>query len=299
MTEVPEKIAAEEEVYFDAKVLVAEDNIINQKLIRRILEESGLTIDMANNGLEAFEKRRNGNYDLIFMDIQMPVMDGIEATHEILDYEEDDEVPHIPIVALTANALKGDRERFLNEGMDEYISKPLETAELNAVLNKFLKDKAAAKPAKTSKDIKTESMEAEEVTESTGGAPLAIEQAPNIESEVPAEAGTEEQKILIVKRNLLESRILAKMIQNLEYRVDTLDDLSRLSEKVASGEYDILIADDDLLPAGLGHIQEKVAIISLLDSDKDQTVHDITRGESISHAVSREILETLINKYRG
>jgi len=127
---------------FDAHVLVTEDNIINQKLIKRILEEHGITVDLAHNGLESFEKRRSNNYDLLFMDIQMPVMDGIEATHEILDYEEDEEVPHVPIVALTANALKGDRERFLSEGMDEYITKPIETSELLYVLNKFLSHKS-------------------------------------------------------------------------------------------------------------------------------------------------------------
>jgi len=127
---------------FDANVLVTEDNIINQKLIKRILEEHGITVDLADNGLESFEKRRANNYDLIFMDIQMPVMDGIEATHEILAYEEDEETTHVPIVALTANALKGDRERFLNEGMDEYITKPIETSELLYVLNKFLLDKS-------------------------------------------------------------------------------------------------------------------------------------------------------------
>ena len=119
--ELVQESIAKQKTKFDAHVLVTEDNIINQKLIKRILEEHGITVDLAGNGLESFNKRRSGNYDLIFMDIQMPVMDGIEATHEILDYEEDEELPHIPIVALTANALKGDRDRFLSEGMDEYI----------------------------------------------------------------------------------------------------------------------------------------------------------------------------------
>ncbi len=126
---------------FKAKALVAEDNIINQKLIRRTLEDLGLEITVANNGLEAFEKRKNGDYDVIFMDIQMPVLDGIEATQEILDYEEDFEVPHVPIIALTANALKGDRERFMDAGMDEYTTKPLVRAELTSLLNHFLAHK--------------------------------------------------------------------------------------------------------------------------------------------------------------
>ncbi|MGE4472524.1 MAG: ATP-binding protein [Sulfuricurvum sp.] len=126
---------------FAAAALVAEDNIINQKLIRRTLEDLGLEITIANNGLEAFEKRKNGNYDIIFMDIQMPVLDGIEATQEILDFEEDYGQHHIPIIALTANALKGDRERFLSAGMDEYTTKPLVRSEIISLLNNFLSHK--------------------------------------------------------------------------------------------------------------------------------------------------------------
>jgi signal transduction histidine kinase/CheY-like chemotaxis protein len=126
---------------FAASALVAEDNIINQKLIRRTLEDLGLDITLASNGLEAFEKRKNGNFDIIFMDIQMPVLDGIEATQEILDFEEDYGQHHIPIIALTANALKGDRERFLTAGMDEYTTKPLVRAEIIGLLNNFLSHK--------------------------------------------------------------------------------------------------------------------------------------------------------------
>ncbi|MEA1892246.1 MAG: ATP-binding protein [Campylobacterota bacterium] len=125
---------------FKANVLVAEDNIINQKLIKRTLEDIGLTISIANNGLEAFQKRKDGNFDLIFMDIQMPFLDGVEATAEILEYEEDYNQPHVPILALTANALKGDRERFLEAGLDEYTTKPLVRSEIISLLNHFLSD---------------------------------------------------------------------------------------------------------------------------------------------------------------
>ncbi|RLA79806.1 MAG: hybrid sensor histidine kinase/response regulator, partial [Epsilonproteobacteria bacterium] len=125
---------------FRANVLVAEDNIINQKLIKRTLEDLGLTISIASNGLEAFQKRKDGNFDLIFMDIQMPFLDGVEATTEILEYEEDFNQPHVPILALTANALKGDRERFLAAGLDEYTTKPLVRAEIVSLLNHFLAD---------------------------------------------------------------------------------------------------------------------------------------------------------------
>lgn len=128
-------------IQFDGRILVAEDNFINQKLIKQVLERYGVTVELANNGLEAFEKRRKEVYDLIFMDIQMPVMDGVEATHEIINYEVEEKLEHVPIVALTANALNGDRERFISEGLDEYVSKPIETSELLYILKKFLSPK--------------------------------------------------------------------------------------------------------------------------------------------------------------
>ena len=140
--------AVSKETLFDAKILVTEDNIINQKLVKRILELHGVNVDIANNGQEAFEKRKTGHYDLLFMDIQMPIMDGVEATHAILKHEEKESATHVPIIALTANALKGDRERYLSEGMDEYITKPIETSELIYILNKFLSHKISTTVAK-------------------------------------------------------------------------------------------------------------------------------------------------------
>jgi len=126
---------------FKANVLIAEDNIINQKLIKRTMEDLGLTITLASNGLEGFQKCKDGNFDMMFMDINMPYMDGVESTKEILEWEEKFNKPHIPIVALTANALKGDRERFLEAGLDEYTTKPLVRKEIVSILTTFLADK--------------------------------------------------------------------------------------------------------------------------------------------------------------
>ena len=178
---------------FKAKALVAEDNIINQKLIRRTLEDLGLDITLANNGLEAFEKRKNGNYDVIFMDIQMPVLDGVEATQEILDYEEDFQIPHIPIIALTANALKGDRERFLEAGMDEYTTKPLVRTELTTLLNHFLADKIIDINEIAAEEKPSEAAVAKEEPSE----PIAAEEKPSeavVVKEEPAEAVVTEEK---------------------------------------------------------------------------------------------------------
>ena len=124
----PEEITTDiEKKTLDApQVLVAEDNPINQKLIKIVLERFGLEVTLANNGEEALNARKEKNYDLIFMDIQMPVMGGVDSTHHILEYEKENSLSHIPIVALTANALPGDREKYMAEGMDEYATKPLD-----------------------------------------------------------------------------------------------------------------------------------------------------------------------------
>ena len=292
--EAEETVTETKGTYFSAKALVVEDNIINQKLIRHVLEDSGLEVDIANNGLEAFEKRRNKDYDIIFMDIQMPVMDGMEATREILDYEEDEEMPHVPIIALTANALKGDRERFLLAGMDEYISKPLETSELIMILNRFLKEKSMVKE-KSKENPQPESPErseaqgAEKESESNGDTIIKFNKA-----EKP-----KEKIILIAKRNLLEGRILARIIDNLGLKYSTLDDSSKLEEEISSGKYDILLADRDLLPKELSQLEASAAIIALSVDSKEKKAFKVTHGELITHAISGEMLETIIKKYRG
>ncbi|MEK4849820.1 PAS domain S-box protein [Paenibacillus sp. FSL H7-0756] len=116
-------------------ILVAEDNVINQIVLRKILEKRGFTVDVAEDGRQAFEMNAQHGYDLIFMDVQMPGMNGLEATAAIRAEQPAEEQP--VIVAVTANALKGDRERCLEAGMDEYISKPLRSDSILKVIRKF------------------------------------------------------------------------------------------------------------------------------------------------------------------
>ena len=119
------------------EILVAEDNPINQKLIRIVLEKFGLNVTLANNGEEALEARKANCYDMIFMDVQMPVMGGVEATHKILEYEKENDLAHVPIIALTANALAGDREKYIGEGMDDYATKPLDVKVIENLVEKY------------------------------------------------------------------------------------------------------------------------------------------------------------------
>ena len=117
--------------------LIVEDNIINQRLIKLLLQEYNLVVTTAGNGSEAVELCRKYQYDIIFMDIDMPVKDGIAATHEIRRLGVYKERP-APIIALTALAMQGDRERILAEGLDDYISKPLGREKLELILEKHL-----------------------------------------------------------------------------------------------------------------------------------------------------------------
>jgi CheY-like chemotaxis protein/HPt (histidine-containing phosphotransfer) domain-containing protein len=107
-----------------ARVLLVEDNSVNQQVARMQLEKEGLTVDVASTGLEAIQCTSRFDYDLVIMDVQIPEMDGLEATRRIR--ERDDAIGrHVPIVAMTAHAMQGDRDRCLEAGMDDYVCKPL------------------------------------------------------------------------------------------------------------------------------------------------------------------------------
>ena len=123
--------------YDGIHVLIAEDDPINQSLAVAFLTKLGGKVDTADNGKEALEKYRKNSYDLIFMDCEMPVMDGYEATKAIRQLEKKTE-HHIPILAMTAYAGRGDREFCLAAGMDDHIPKPITVNVLETVLEKFL-----------------------------------------------------------------------------------------------------------------------------------------------------------------
>ena len=125
----------------EAHVLLAEDNITNQEVVSAMLEKLGIDVGLASNGEEALKALAHSKYDLVLMDVQMPVMDGLTATKEIrkMEGEEMKEgAPHIPIIALTANAVQGDKEECLAAGMDGYLQKPMSLRGLVALLDKWL-----------------------------------------------------------------------------------------------------------------------------------------------------------------
>jgi signal transduction histidine kinase/CheY-like chemotaxis protein len=118
------------------RILVAEDNRVNQRLVVRLLEKRGHQIVVAGDGRQALEALKNEKFDLVLMDVQMPRMDGVEATAAIRQTEESSG-RHMPIIALTANAMKGDREKYLASGMDGYLAKPIRAQELDEILWRY------------------------------------------------------------------------------------------------------------------------------------------------------------------
>ena len=119
----------------EAQVLVVDDNHVNQLLAKAILDQNGYSVAMASNGEEAIETIKNTRYACVLMDIQMPGLDGFEATKRIRDLSSD--VKTIPIIAMTANVMEGDRERCINSGMNDYLAKPIDAGLLASCVRRW------------------------------------------------------------------------------------------------------------------------------------------------------------------
>lgn len=264
------------ERFENVKVLVAEDNVINQKLITRVLKDFGLDVTVANNGEEALETFKSDQFDMVFMDIQMPVMGGIEATQHILEYEIEKGLIHTPIVALTANALQGDREKYLEAGMDEYASKPIDLEYLNALLLRFFPDRIASVKEKSQQEVTEDEASRDEIDRTEAGVDVGSHKveietnepaqvisedlqetsqatAPTIEenrdenvaiaeNDVPSMAPTEKplsQKsdILLYHSTALTTQVYERLLENLGYEVTTVSDEERFVDTIGEGTH--------------------------------------------------------------
>ncbi len=131
-------------IFTGLRILLAEDNAVNQAVAMRLLKKMGHEVEVAENGLQALAALEKQSFDLVIMDVQMPEMDGFEATAEIRRRERE-RGGHLPIVAMTAHAMKGDRERCLAAGMDAYITKPVQRRDLYEAIEKVMADSAASR----------------------------------------------------------------------------------------------------------------------------------------------------------
>ncbi|ADN09838.1 ATP-binding protein [Sulfurimonas autotrophica] len=284
---------------FAAKVLVAEDNIINQKLIKRTLEDLGLSVDIASNGLEAFQKRKDHNYDLIFMDIQMPFLDGTEATQEILEYEEVYNQPHVPIIALTANALKGDRERFLRAGLDEYTTKPLVREEIITLLNHFLADHIV--------DVK----EQEEAVQQVPTAAEVPEIQPIQEQEQTVEENPAEYKadILLAKKSPFETKLFTRILDSLGYSYEVTNNINDLQKKIEDESYKLILFDKECETLDLEDFAQLVKsssdkrklpthLVLIIDPAMPENENDVQHvDETIKNVINKDLLRLVIEKF--
>ena len=295
---------------FDAKILVAEDNIINQKLIKRTLAELGLDVTLASNGLEAFEKRKNGEFDLIFMDIQMPVLDGVEATQEILDYEEDFDATHVPIIALTANALKGDRERFMEAGMDEYTTKPLIRAEIISLLNQFISHKIVDVAEETPAPAEEAPQAAPEAEAETPAADVASEPetadiTEPVETDETETDAAPTADIIMAKRSAIESKLFSRLLDDLGYTYETVSDADALETALENGRYKLVLFDKGLPGISLESLNRSAlesdpdtVLVMLIDPSKPEDAADAAYvHEIVRNVINKDLLRLVFEKF--
>lgn len=166
------------------RILLAEDNLVNQKVASRLLEREGHEVDCVTTGVAAIEALENGKYSLVLMDVQMPEMDGLEASRRLRARKEFDQTP---IIALTAHAMKGDRERCLEAGMDDYLTKPLRAAELKRIVDTW---------ARLGRQIRTNVVTPSELETST-------EEEPILELQEALERVLDDEELLVEAIGLL------------------------------------------------------------------------------------------------
>ena len=221
------------EKFENIHALVAEDNSINQKLIQNVLNGLGVDVTLADNGKEAVELRQGNEYDIIFMDIQMPVMGGIEATGKILEFEEQHRKHHVPIVAVTANALAGDREKYINEGMDNYLSKPIELEKIKLLIEEYVSHKIVKNEKETIENDNTQNsdntIEVKEVE-----AVKAAEVKKVIEQKRRSD-------VLIYHSMPLIANLYGSILKNLDYDKDIVTDEEVFLDRLDDTEYTFVL----------------------------------------------------------
>ena len=223
-------------MFYGLRALVVEDNPVNLKMIVRTLEKLGIKSNEAKDGREALEIYiRDSSYDIIFMDIQMPVMNGVDATKAILKYEKQKKLTHTPIVAVTTNALKGDRERYLAVGMDEYIAKPIDLNKFITVLKQFYTTKQNFQ--NENRDLKKD--------------------------------------ILLYKQTPTESKIIGSILHKLGYSVDIAKNIDEFKSMIDNNRYKSLLLDkldNEIKHSSITNKIKNRDIPSLLFIDKEDKI---------------------------
>ncbi len=286
----------------DIHILVAEDNAINQKLIEKTLNSFGFKVTIVNNGQEALDAYRKNQYDIIFMDIAMPIMNGIDATHAIIGYENQNNLPHTPIIALTANAVAGDRETFLKEGLDEYVSKPLRRADIEKVLKMFLDydiDKVQEPKEEEVKydnfyDIASNDDEEDRYENSFGYSEF---------EESKSDIATKD--VLIFKNNKIETKILNNIILEKGYSSDFVTNYDEFINNMEAYYYKIIMFDETIEFVDTEDIIEEVdkmekergkrsILVEFVENEEDGLSE---ADEVIGKVIDKQKIDEILEKY--
>lgn len=224
---------------YNANALVAEDNAINQKLIKYILINFGIKPYIVSNGQIALELRKKYMFDIILMDMAMPVLDGVAARAQIVKFEEENNIQHTPIIAVTAIALSGDKQRFLNIGFDGYCPKPIKKDEMAHILNDFLHTKRVGgveeRKIITKKVVKKVQKQALVIEK-----PVYVEETKNLTEETKLN----ERDILICKKNNTENRVYSMVLANIAKSNDIANSFDEAINLIQNYHYKVVIIDD-------------------------------------------------------
>jgi len=297
-SEIPQvELHKSNEKFENIHALIAEDNAINQKLIQNVLNGLGLDVTLANNGEEALELRKENEYDIVFMDIQMPVMGGIDATKKILEFEEKHRKNHVPIVAVTANALDGDREKYINAGMDSYISKPIELEQLKFLIKEYFPHKVVENKEESIENVIEEKQDhvdttdismdeeihddtieawesAKQIDENIEEENVDLQSSDNVaetpekEEEIIAVVAVEKvvepkrkSDILVYHSMSLIANLYGSILKNLEYTIDIVTDDQEFLDRLDDTEYTFVIYDAEPF------ISMKCMIVDLIEEN--------------------------------
>ena len=192
-----------------ARLLLVEDNPVNQRVVLAMLKKKGYKIEVANNGQEALEilEHSANPYDLVLMDVQMPILDGLETTRAI---RRDGRWVNLPIVAMTAHAMTGDKERCLKAGMDAYLSKPLKAATLIATIEQFLSDGAPKRPVEQAAGERQDALMPEEQALMRSMLRLFVQLAPDRMKKLRYAAEIQDAETLLAEAKAIQ--VVAKQV---------------------------------------------------------------------------------------
>ncbi len=257
------------------KILIAEDNDVNLKLLEEFFNQySNITIKKAINGEEAVKLFLKESFDMILMDIAMPLLDGMEATKKIIEYENINNTPHTPIIALTANALKGDKEKYLSTGMDEYITKPVKEDSLITMLKKFS---------------------------------ITLNQKELISNKENKKENLEQKQLLLYKKSEVETKIFQKVLSQYYSKIDTVNSSKEFYTNLERFNYQAILLDkeiSDLDFESLNNIKKEAPNTSLIlfrnfetiISNKLRTIFDETIINSSDVAYLKTILKSYVKE---